>query len=138
MVGRCSDYLHLVLFERATEKQHDVTDILIGAWFTPGSLPDAVLWSSPMTKWGRLQMDFHDHTEGWKSRAKDTANQDIKLIAWRRQIGPVLLFVICRTFLHYSKCEKLVSELLTKRPKHQADLWLSLLQYSLRNAPIND
>ena len=38
VVGRCSDYLHLVLFEGATEKQHDVTDILIGAWFNPGSL----------------------------------------------------------------------------------------------------
>ena len=55
MVGRCSDYLHLVLFEGATEKQHDVTDIQMG----PGS-PRIIARCNAvdhLEKWGPLHPD---------------------------------------------------------------------------------
>ena len=35
------------------------------------------------------------------------ANQDIKLIAWRREICPILMFSNCHTFLQFSLLDTL-------------------------------
>ena len=86
-----------------------------GAWFTPdhcqmqccgsprkvGTTPSRWLFQDPQ----RLD----DHVQS------NTAKQDIKLKAWRKQICPVLLFFICRTFLHYSLLDTLWLSILSRK-----------------------